>query len=236
MRRLTHSGVVHVQVRPDRPHDNLAGVEAHTDLHPDTLAPPDAFRVLLHGLLHPEGGVAGSYRVVFVGKRGAEERHDPVAHHLVDRTLVAVHRLHHGLQHGIEELARVLRVPVGEQLHGALHVSEQHCDLLALAFEGALEYENLLGEVSGGVGPRGGKLRLARSLYRGGRKALTALLAEVVVTGIIGAALNADSAEFSATLGTEDGVRRRFLLAPGTFQAVVLQQPEPTNLDRVSRG
>jgi hypothetical protein len=87
--------------------------------------------------------------VILVGQRRAEERHDPVAHHLVHRALVAVDGFHHPLEDGIEELARLLGVAVGEQLHRALEVGEEHRDLLALAFEGGLGGEDLLGEVLG---------------------------------------------------------------------------------------
>ena len=52
---------------------------------------------------------------------------------------VAVHRRHHALEHGVEELAGLFGVAVGQQLHRALQVGEQHGDLLALAFEGASE-------------------------------------------------------------------------------------------------
>ena len=74
--------------------------------------------------------------MVLVGERRAEQRHDAVAHHLVDRALVAVDGLHHPLEDGIEELARLLGVAVGQELHRALEVGEEHGDLLALAFEG----------------------------------------------------------------------------------------------------
>ena len=85
----------------------------------------------------PQRRVAGPHRVVLVGERRAEERHDPVAHDLVHGALVAVDGLHHPLEDGVEELARLLGVAVGEQLHRALEVGEEHRDLLALAFEGA---------------------------------------------------------------------------------------------------
>ena len=74
--------------------------------------------------------------MVLVGEGRAEERHDPVAHDLVDRALVAVDGLHHPFQDGIEELPRLLGVPVGEELHRALEVGEEHRHLLALALEG----------------------------------------------------------------------------------------------------
>ena len=95
--------------------------------------------VALDRLLHAQRRVAGAHRVVLVGERRAEQRHDAVAHHLVDGALVAVHRLHHAFEHRIEELARLLRVAVGEQLHRALEVGEQHRDLLALAFQRGFE-------------------------------------------------------------------------------------------------
>jgi hypothetical protein len=41
--------------------------------------------------------------------------------------------LHHAFEHGIEKLARLLGIAVGEQLHRALEVGEQNGDLLALA-------------------------------------------------------------------------------------------------------
>jgi hypothetical protein len=80
-------------------------------------------------------------------ERGAEQRHDPVAHDLVDSPLVPVHGLHHAFENGVEQLARLFGVPVREQLHRALQVGEQHRDLLALAFEGGPRGQDLLGEV-----------------------------------------------------------------------------------------
>ena len=90
--------------------------------------------------------------MVLMGERRAEQRHDPVAHHLVDGALVAVDGLHHPFEHGIEDLARFLGIAVGEQLHRALEVGEQHGDLLALALERGFGREDLLGEVLGRVG------------------------------------------------------------------------------------
>jgi hypothetical protein len=39
------------------------------------------------------------------------------------------------------------RGSIGQQFHRALQVSKQHGDLLALAFQGALGGENLLGQM-----------------------------------------------------------------------------------------
>ena len=90
--------------------------------------------------------------MVLVGHRRAEERHDPVAHHLIHRALVVMDGLHHPLQDRIEESPRLLGVPVGEELHRALEVGEQHGHVLAFAFESTLGGQDLLGEVLWSVG------------------------------------------------------------------------------------
>jgi hypothetical protein len=46
--------------------------------------------------------------------------------------------VHHVLEHGIEELAGILGVALGQQLHRALEIGEEDGDLLALAFERGL--------------------------------------------------------------------------------------------------
>jgi hypothetical protein len=159
MRALTDSRVVHVQIRADRPHYHLARVETHADLDGHPEAAKHVLGVALHRILHPQRRIAGADRVVLMGERRAEERHDPVAHHLVDGALVAVDRLHHVFEHGVEELARLFGVPIGQQLHRALQVSEEHGDLLTLAFDGRFGGEDLLGEMFGGVGFRRAEAR-----------------------------------------------------------------------------
>jgi hypothetical protein len=56
--------------------------------------------------------------------RGTEECHDAVAHDLIDRSLVVMDGFHHPLQDRVEQLPRLLGVPVGEELHRALEVGE----------------------------------------------------------------------------------------------------------------
>ena len=113
--------------------------------------------------------------MIFMGNGRAEEGHDAIAHDLVDGALVAVDGLHHALQDRVEELAGLLGVAVGQQLHGALQVGKQHRDLLALAFEGAAGGEDLLGEVRRGVRP-GARVpvRCACRGWRGSGGAVTA--------------------------------------------------------------
>ena len=104
--------------------------------------------------------------MILVRERRAEERHDPVAHDLVDGALVPVDRLHHVLEDRVEELARLLGVAVGEQLHRALEVGEEDGDLLALALQRRLASQDLLGEVFGGVRLGRDQARLARRRSR----------------------------------------------------------------------
>jgi hypothetical protein len=90
--------------------------------------------------------------MVLVRERRAEERHDAVAHDLVDGALVPVNGLHHAFEDRIEQLARLLGVAVGKQFHRALEVGEEHGHLLALAFQRGLRGEDSLGEVLWRVG------------------------------------------------------------------------------------
>ena len=144
---LTDCRIVHVEIGADGPNHHLAGVQAHPDADRDAVIPTYALGIPLHRLLHPQGGVARPHRVVFVRERRAEQCHDAIAHDLVHRALVAVDGLHHVLENRIEELPRLLGIAIGEQLHRALQVSEEHGDLLALAFQSGLRSEDLLGEV-----------------------------------------------------------------------------------------
>jgi hypothetical protein len=76
--------------------------------------------------------------MVFVGEGSTKKRHDPVAHHLIDRALVVVDRVDHMLEDRVEELSCLLRITIGHELHGSLEVSEENGDLLAFAVEGSL--------------------------------------------------------------------------------------------------
>ena len=95
-------------------------------------------RISRDGLLHPERRITSAHGMILVGDRGAEQGHDSIAHNPVHGALVAVDRLNHAFEHGVEELLRVLRVAISKQLHRTLDVGEQHGDLLPLALEGCL--------------------------------------------------------------------------------------------------
>ena len=133
-----------MQVVANRPDDHL-GVESNADLHLHTMRATHLLAVAAQRVLHRQGGIAGAHGVVLMGERGAKERHDAIAHDLVDGAFIAMHRLHHALQDGVEQLPGLLRVAVGQEFHRALEIRKQHGDLLALAFEGTARGENFFG-------------------------------------------------------------------------------------------
>ena len=155
MSRLAYGRVVHAQIVADRAHDHFSRVEADADMQRDALRAPELFGVASELLLHAQRGEAGADGVVLAGERCAEQRHDAVAHDLVDGAVVAVHRLHHPLDDGIEQLARLFRIAVREQLHRALDVGEQNGDLLALAFDAGAGGEYPLSQVLRRISLRG---------------------------------------------------------------------------------
>jgi PAS domain-containing protein len=79
--RLADRGVVHVQIASDGTHDDLTGVESDSDLNVHAVSVARVISVSLHRLLHPQRRIARSHRVVLMRQRGAEQRHDAVAHH-----------------------------------------------------------------------------------------------------------------------------------------------------------
>jgi hypothetical protein len=176
VRRLSDRGVVHLQVAPDGAHHHLAGIEPHANVHGHTERAVHLLRVLTHALLHSQGGVARAHGVLLVRDRRAEERHDAVAHHLVDGALVVVYGLDHALQHRVEQAPRVLGIAIGQELHRALEVREQDRHVLAFALQRVLGRADPLGEMRRRVRGRRGEAR--RSVGRGahGRSALWAEL------------------------------------------------------------
>src|SRR5262249_37160316 len=73
--------------------------------------------------------------------------------------LVVMDGFHHPLKNRVQQLPRLLGIAVGEELHRALEVGEEHGDLLALAFEGRLGGEDSFGEMLRHVRRRRGKSR-----------------------------------------------------------------------------
>src|SRR5262245_25975922 len=122
-----------------------------------------------------------------------------------------MHRLHHPLEHRVEDLARLLR----EQFHGALEVGEQHRQLLALAFEGGLRSQDTVGQVPGCVRIWGREIGPYRTAQGG-----SALAAESVVWRVGGAAARAGGNERSGALPAKLHPCEVMVLASRTLHAV----------------
>src|SRR5207245_6649316 len=88
VRRLANGGVIHVQVTADRADHDLARVQADPDLDGDSRRALDYFRIALARVLHPPRRLAGAHGGVLTSDRRAEQRHDPVTHHLSVVSLV----------------------------------------------------------------------------------------------------------------------------------------------------
>ena len=133
---LAHRRVVHLEVAADGADDDFPRIEPDADLHRHAVAALHLGSILLHRGLHDQGRIAGPHRVVLMRQGSAKQRHNAIAHDLIDRALIAMHGGHHAFQHRIEELPGFLRVTVSEEFHGALEIGKQHRDLFALAFQG----------------------------------------------------------------------------------------------------
>ena len=202
-----------MKVAADRSHDDLTRVQTHAHLHLDAVHRAKLLRVSVNRLLHPQRRITRAERVILECERRSEQRHDAVAHDLVYRAFVPVHGLHHPLEHWIEDLSRVFRVAIDEQFHRALQVGEEDGDLLALAFEGALRREDLLGEMPRNVGPR---RRESSGLDGEGR---TTRATEVLTRPHRLSAARADRLHPSAAVLAELGVVMVMSVAPRTFHA-----------------
>ena len=63
---------------------------------------------------------------------------------------------------GIEELPGFLGIAIGQELHRAFEVGKENRDMFALALQGCLGGEDLIGEIFGGIAIGRGKAGLRR--------------------------------------------------------------------------
>src|SRR6266705_7133588 len=145
---------------------------------------------------------AGALRVVLVRDRRPEEGHDPVARVLVHRSLEAVHAVGEDGEEAVEDPVPRLGVHLLGELHRALHVGEEDGHLLALALEGGARGEDLLGEMTGGVGAR----RLPLGWRPDRPRRCAAVVAEPCARGDVGVALRAAGAQGIPALETQSRV------------------------------
>jgi hypothetical protein len=94
--------VDHLQVIPDRPDHDLAGVEAHAHGKAELAGSLELLGVASKLVLQMECRVAGALRMVFVRDRRPEEGHDAVAGELVDRAFEAMHTVGEDLEEAVQ--------------------------------------------------------------------------------------------------------------------------------------
>jgi len=149
--RETLGGVVHAQVVPDLAHHHLARVDADAHGEVEALGEAQLVGVALERIAQVQRCVAGAPRVVLVGDRRAEERHDAVSGVLVDGALEAVDALREDLEEALEDRVPGLGIHLLRQLQRLLDVGEQHRDLLALALQRRLGPKDAVDEMLRGV-------------------------------------------------------------------------------------
>jgi hypothetical protein len=142
---------VHAQVISDLPDHDLAGVEAHAHGKGEAALALHLVRVAPQAVAQMQRRPARPLGVVLVGNRRTKQRHDPIARVLVDGALETVDAVRQDLEEAIQDPVPLLGVHLLGELDGALHVGEEHRHLLALALEGGLRTEDLVGQVVGGV-------------------------------------------------------------------------------------
>src|SRR5215468_3610727 len=128
-------------------------------------------------------------------------------------------RLHHPFEHRVEELARLFRIAVGEQFHRSLQIGEEHRDLFALTFEGALGGEDLLREMLRRVRLWRGELRCRRWPRGSTGQRGAATIAELAASLYLCPTARANRCECRAAFPTETGTVVVICLAPGALHA-----------------
>ena len=133
--RVTERGVIEAEVVTDRPHHDLARVEAETQPEVDLVLCLEPARELGDGVADRQRRVAGAPGVVFVGDRGAEQRHRAVAGERVDLALKAVDLLGDQREKAIDHREPALRTEALRDAHRTDDVTEEHRDQLSLTLQ-----------------------------------------------------------------------------------------------------
>src|SRR5882672_6453554 len=88
--------------------------------------------ISLHLLLHPQGGIEGTLRVVFMGNGCTEEGKDAVPQGLRHIPVIAMDGVHHELQSGIDDGTGIFGIESFNQRSRTFEVSKEGGDGLTL--------------------------------------------------------------------------------------------------------
>ncbi|HXN75390.1 MAG TPA: hypothetical protein VN876_02070, partial [Gemmatimonadaceae bacterium] len=122
---------VHV-VGTDRTDDDLAGIDADSNLERRIAGFAQTRRIFAHLGLHPEGGVQCAMGVILVGYGRAEQGEDSIAGGLNYVAVVVMDRVDHQAQSRIDDRARLFWIQLLHQIHRTLDVGEEGGHRLAL--------------------------------------------------------------------------------------------------------
>jgi hypothetical protein len=131
--RVSERGVIEAQVVADRPHHDLAGVEADSQPELDPVLGLELLGELRDGVADRQRRVAGPPRVVLVGDRGAEQRDGTVAGERIDGALEAVDLLGDQCEEAVHHRVPALRAESLGDAHRTDDVAEENRDQLSLA-------------------------------------------------------------------------------------------------------
>src|SRR5215470_15654437 len=116
---------------------------------------------------------------------------------------------HGELKEAAQERMHRFFANAGSQRSGVGNVAEEHCYLLALAFECGARGQDFFGEMLGGVGRR----RVPDNFFDCGSKLRTAFIAELLTRCERGATLRASTEQARAAFATKPRACRIVLLA-----------------------
>jgi len=199
--RIAQRGVLDPEVRPDLADDHQAGVDADPHVDLDAVPGSDGRLRTGHRLDDVEPCPDSPDRVVLVGDRGAEESEDGVAEEAGERPLVAVDRLDEVLEGRVHEVGPVLGIHLFGGRRRSLHVGEEHGDGASLAGHGPTGARRL--ELGEHLGRDEATQPVVDGRCRLGAQARPAVVAEVGVGLVGGAAGRAGDAEGRAAVGAE---------------------------------
>jgi len=163
IRGVAYRGVDHSQVVANLPYDHGAGVHSNPHGKRGGRGARNFGLSIANAALDAERREHRASSMVLVCEWSTKQRHEAVSKELVDGAFVPMDLSEREVEETVEETVhRLATNPLGEG-GGVDDVAEEHRHMLALAFEGALGREDLLGKMLGSVG-----LRRAESLSRRG--------------------------------------------------------------------
>ncbi len=119
----------------NRSDDDFTSVHAHAHRDRRLALRAQLAGILAQLVLHPQGRIQSTLRMVLMRDRRSEQREDAITRGLHDVAVVAMRRFDHQLQRGIDDCARLFGIEVLLKLGRALDVGEERGDGFALAFD-----------------------------------------------------------------------------------------------------